>query len=64
MLISACISGGGLHVLSVEATADQWGRNGDALRGVMTSFNVPVALESTADISDRIYNNASTGGFK
>lgn len=64
VLISACISGGGLYVLSVEANAEQWGRNGDALKGVMTSFKVPVALESTTDISDRIYNNASSGGFK
>lgn len=63
VLIGACISGGGLYVLSVEATAEQWSRNGDALKAVLTSFEVPVALESTTDISNRIYNNASSGGF-
>lgn len=64
VLIGACISGGGLYVLSVEASADQWSRNGDALKGVLTSWTVPVARESTNDISDRIYNNASAGGFQ
>lgn len=64
VLIGACISGGGLYVLSVEATAEQWSKNGDALKDVLTSFEVPVALESTTDISNRIYNNASSGGFK
>lgn len=64
VLISACISGGGLYVLSVEATAEQWTRNADALKGALTSFKVPVVRESTTDISNRIYNNASDGGFK
>jgi len=64
VLISACISGGALYVLNVEATADQWARNKEALLGVLTSFRVPLAEESTLDVSDRIYNNASSGGFK
>jgi len=28
VLLSACISGGGLYVLSVQATPEQWTRNG------------------------------------
>ena len=64
VLISACISGGGLYVFSAEANADQWGKHADALRGAATAFAVPVVSESTTDISNRIYNNASEGGFK
>ena len=63
VLISACISGGGLYVFSAEANADQW-KHADALRGAATAFAVPVVSESTTDISNRIYNNASEGGFK
>ena len=64
ILISACISGGGLYVFSAEATAAQWSRNAEALRAAQKSFAVPVVAESTRDISDRIYNNANEGGFK
>lgn len=64
VLISACVSGGGLYVFSAEATADQWAKNEAALRGARDAFTVPVVAESTTDISNRIYNNASDGGFK
>lgn len=64
ILISACISGGGLYVFSAEATETQWRKNADALRAAQQSFAVPVVAESTRDISDRIYNNANEGGFK
>ena len=64
ILISACISGGGLYVFSAEATETQWRKNADALRAAQKSFAVPVVAESTLDISDRIYNNANDGGFK
>lgn len=63
VLISACISGGGLYVLSVEASGEQWSRQSTALKEVLTNFRVPVTSEATTDISDRIYNNASSGGF-
>ena len=64
ILISACISGGGLYVFAAEATAAQWSRNAEALKAAQKSFAVPVVAESTRDISDRIYNNANEGGFK
>ena len=64
VLIGACVSGGGLYVFSAEATADQWAKNEAALRGARDAFTVPVVAESTTDISNRIYNNASDGGFK
>ena len=64
VLISACVSGGGLYVFSAEATADQWAKNEAALRGARDAFTVPVVAESTTDISNRIYNIASDGGFK
>ena len=63
-MVSACISGGGLYVFSAEANAAQWGKHADALRGAASAFAVPVVSESTTDISNRIYNNASEGGFK
>ena len=34
------------------------------LRAARDAFEVRVAAESTTDISNRIYNNASDGGFK
>ena len=64
MLISACISGGGLYVLSVEATVAQWEKNADALRNTVENFAVPVVAESTLDVSNRIYNSASDAGFQ
>ena len=64
VLISACISGGGLYVFSAEANADcgETRRRPEITR--RRSFAVPVVSESTTDISNRIYNNASEGGFK
>jgi len=64
VLISACISGGGLYVLSVEATVAQWEKNADALRNTVENFAVPVVAESTLDVSNRIYNSASDAGFQ
>ena len=64
VLLSACISGGGLYVLSIAASEAQWKRAGEELKRTRASFAVPVAAESTTDISNRIYNNASAGGFK
>tara|TARA_B100000767_G_C19509624_1_gene427797 strand:+ start:32 stop:538 length:507 start_codon:yes stop_codon:yes gene_type:complete len=64
VLLSACISGGGLYVFSVEATETQWRKNADVLKSALKNFAVPVVAESTLDISDRIYNNANDGGFK
>jgi len=64
VLIAACVSGGGLYVFSAEATAAQWGRHEAELRAARDAFEVRVAAESTTDISNRIYNNASDGGFK
>ena len=64
VLIAACVSGGGLYVFSAEANAAQWGRHEAELRAARDAFEVRVAAESTTDISNRIYNNASDGGFK
>ena len=64
VLISAWISGGGLYVLSVEATVAQWEKNADALRNTVENFAVPVVAESTLDVSNRIYNSASDAGFQ
>ena len=44
-----------------EATADS-GPRAAALRGARDAFTVPVVAESTTDLSNRIYNNASDGG--
>jgi hypothetical protein len=64
VLIAACVSGGGLYVFSAEANAAQWKRHEAELRAARDAFEVRVAAESTTDISNRIYNNASDGGFK
>mmetsp|Transcript_32276 Transcript_32276/g.83631 ORF Transcript_32276/g.83631 Transcript_32276/m.83631 type:complete len:270 (-) Transcript_32276:170-979(-) len=58
MLLSAAVTGGGLYVLSLDSTSEQWARNQDSLKAAQASFSVVPAEESRADLSSRIYNSA------
>lgn len=43
VLLSACVSGGGLYVLSLDSNAEQWSRNQDAIQAAWRSFAVAPA---------------------
>ena len=61
ILISACISGGGLYVFSAEATETQWRKNADALRR-RKEFRRPGRRGGTLDISDPSTTTPTTEG--
>ncbi len=64
VLLTAVASGGGLLVLSVDATAEQWAANGAGLRALQASFALAPSAETTLDASQRIYAVRKAGGFK
>eukprot|EP00238_Polyblepharides_amylifera_P014357 CAMPEP_0196587186 /NCGR_PEP_ID=MMETSP1081-20130531/56685_1 /TAXON_ID=36882 /ORGANISM="Pyramimonas amylifera, Strain CCMP720" /LENGTH=296 /DNA_ID=CAMNT_0041909293 /DNA_START=46 /DNA_END=936 /DNA_ORIENTATION=- len=64
VLVSAAGSGGGLYVLALGATPEQWTRNAESMRMLQSSFVVPPSQESSIDISGRIYGQRKEGGFK
>lgn len=64
VLVSATVSGGGLYVFSVDADPAEWADHKDVLTKIQSSFAVTPAEEGRNDQSDRIYNRASTGGFR
>ena len=43
MLLSAAVTGGGLYVLSIDATAEQWSRSRESLKRALSSFAVAPA---------------------
>mmetsp|Transcript_27535 Transcript_27535/g.94027 ORF Transcript_27535/g.94027 Transcript_27535/m.94027 type:complete len:250 (-) Transcript_27535:147-896(-) len=57
VLVSAAVSGGGLFVLAVDATPEQWDDHKDALKAMRSSLAIAPAEESIKDISERIYNS-------
>jgi len=63
VLVSAAASGGALYTLAVGATGEQWSRGGEAMKGMLQSFSVAPAEESSVDLSERIYGTRKEGGF-
>jgi hypothetical protein len=64
VLLTAVASGGGLLVLSLDATAEQWKANAAGLRALQASFALAPSAETTLDASQRIYAVRKSGGFK
>ena len=64
VLLTAVASGGGLAVLSLDATAEQFAANAKALRALQSSFTLARSDETTLDASQRIYATRKAGGFK
>jgi hypothetical protein len=40
ILLSCCVSKGGMYVLEISASAEEWKKNGPTLRSVRDSFNI------------------------
>ena len=40
ILLSCCVTNGGIYVLEISASSEEWKKNGPSLRSVRDSFNV------------------------
>ena len=64
VLLSAVISAGGLLLLWIDASAEQWSASEKALRQLQTSFRVAPTAESSMDASARIYSTVKPLGTR